>query len=140
MQKQPPEVFYKKSVFKNFAKFTGKHLHQSLMSAPLLKKELWHRNFPVNFAKFSRTTFLSLSIFSQPWFFLTLSWRKPLSYRNQAIELLCKSMDWFLYDNGLRHERVNLSSNPITAWKVSKYGVISGPNTGKWGPEITLLF
>ena len=26
---------------------------------------------------------------------LTLSWRRPLSYRN-----------WFLYDNGLRHERV----------------------------------
>ena len=25
----------------------------------------------------------------------------------------------------------------ITAWKVSKYGVISGPNTGKYGPEIT---
>ena len=25
----------------------------------------------------------------------------------------------------------------ITTWKVSKYGVISGPNTGKYGPEIT---
>ena len=25
----------------------------------------------------------------------------------------------------------------LTAWKVSKYGVISGPNTGKYGPEIT---
>ena len=24
-----------------------------------------------------------------------------------------------------------------TAWKVSRYGVISGPNTGKYGPEIT---
>ena len=36
---------------------------------------------------------------------LTLSWRKPLSYRNQSINLLRKSMDWFLYDNGLRHER-----------------------------------
>ena len=23
------------------------------------------------------------------------------------------------------------------AWKLSKYGVISGPNTGKYGPEIT---
>ena len=40
-------------------------------------------------------------------FYLTLSWRRPLSYRNQSIDLLCKSMDWFLYDNGLRHERVN---------------------------------
>ena len=34
---------------------------------------------------------------------LTLSWRRPLSYRNH---LQSKSMDWFLYDNGLRHERV----------------------------------
>ena len=39
---------------------------------------------------------------------LTLSWRRPLSDRNQPIDLLCKSMDWFLlYDNGLRHERVS---------------------------------
>ena len=36
---------------------------------------------------------------------LTLSWRGPLSYRNQSIDFLCKSMDWFLYDNSLRHER-----------------------------------
>ena len=25
----------------------------------------------------------------------------------------------------------------ITAWKVSKYGVISGPNTGKYRREVT---
>ena len=37
---------------------------------------------------------------------LTLSWRRQLSYRNQSIDLLRKSMDWFLYDNDLRHERV----------------------------------
>ena len=38
---------------------------------------------------------------------LTLSWRRPLSYRKQSIDLLRKSMDWFLYDNGHRHERVH---------------------------------
>ena len=38
----------KKSVLRNFAKFTGKHLCQSL----------WHRSFPVDFAKFLRTPFL----------------------------------------------------------------------------------
>ena len=32
---------------------------------------------------------------------------EALSYRNQSIDLMRKSMDWFLYDNGLRHERVN---------------------------------
>ena len=36
---------------------------------------------------------------------LALSWRKSLSYRNQSIDLLCKSMDWFLYNRDLRHER-----------------------------------
>ena len=39
---------------------------------------------------------------------LTLSWRRPLSYRNQSIDLQSKSMDWFLYDTDLRHERVNV--------------------------------
>ena len=38
---------------------------------------------------------------------LTLSWRGCLSYRNQSIDLFCTSMDWFLYDKDLRHERVN---------------------------------
>ena len=40
---------------------------------------------------------------------LTFSWRRLLSYRNQSIDFLCKSMDWFLYDNGLRHERVKIT-------------------------------
>ena len=31
---------------------------------------------------------------------------------------------------------VFLEYHPFTVWKVSKYGVISGPNTGKYGPEI----
>ena len=40
-------------------------------------------------------------------YYLTLSWRRPMSDRNQSIDLLRKSMDWFLYDIGLHHERVN---------------------------------
>ena len=31
----------------------------------------------------------------------------PLSYRNQSIDLLCKSLDWFLYDRDLHHEKRN---------------------------------
>ena len=54
-----------KGVLRNFAKLTGKYLFQvlffskvaGLMSATLLKKRLWHRCFPVNFAKFLRTSF-----------------------------------------------------------------------------------
>ena len=56
----------KKEVLTYFAKFTGKHLCQSLFlnkaaglrPATLLRKRLWPRFFPVNFAKFIRTTFL----------------------------------------------------------------------------------
>ena len=49
-----PEVFCKKSVLKNFAKFTGKHLYQSLF---LIK--LQASAFSANFAKFLRTAFLT---------------------------------------------------------------------------------
>ena len=53
-------------VLRNFAKFVGKHLCQSLFfnkvaglrATTLLKKRLWHRCFPVNFTKFLRTPFL----------------------------------------------------------------------------------
>ena len=48
----------------------------------------------------------TLPILVVPLACLTLSWRRPLLCRNQSIDLLCKSMDWFLYDNGPRHERV----------------------------------
>ena len=44
-----PEEFCKKGALRNFAKFTGKHLGQSL----------WYKCFPVNFAKFLRTLFLT---------------------------------------------------------------------------------
>ena len=40
---------------------------------------------------------------------LTLSWRRHLSYSNQSIHLLCKSMDWFLYDGDLLLERTDRS-------------------------------
>ena len=61
-----PEVFYEKGVLRNFARFTGNHLCQSLffnkvaglILATLLKKRLWYRCLPVNFVKFLRTPFL----------------------------------------------------------------------------------
>ena len=51
-----------KGVLRNFVKFTVNHLCHSLHStsvrpATLLKERLWHNWFPVNFAKFLRTTF-----------------------------------------------------------------------------------
>ena len=57
----------KKSVHKNFAKFTGNQPFQSLLfnkvadmrPASLLEKILWDRSFPVDFAKFLRTPFFT---------------------------------------------------------------------------------
>ena len=51
----------RKGVLRNVAKFTGKHLIQSLFNkvAGLLKKRFWHRCFPVKFTKFLRTTFFT---------------------------------------------------------------------------------
>ena len=60
-----PGVFCKKGVLRNFAKFTREQLCQSLFFnkvaglRPLLKKRLWHRCFPVNFANFLRIPFLT---------------------------------------------------------------------------------
>ena len=57
-----------------------------------------------------KTPILCLTGFSEYGFCsrLTLSWRRPISYRNQSIDLRSKSVDWFLYRIGLRHERVNV--------------------------------
>ena len=51
-----------------------------------------------------------LSVFMFACFSLSLvhlahSRQRPLSFRNQSIDLLHKSMDWFLYDNSLHLER-----------------------------------
>ena len=57
----------KKGVLRNLTKLTGKQMCQSLFvnkvaglkSAVLLKKRLWHRYLPVNFAKFLSTPFFT---------------------------------------------------------------------------------
>ena len=49
-----PEMFCKKGVLRNFAKFTGKQMCQSHF---LTKKRLLHKGFPLNFAKFLGTSF-----------------------------------------------------------------------------------
>ena len=59
------EVFCRKGILRNFAKFTGKHLYQNLFvnkvvgCATLLKKRLLQWCFSINFAKFLRTPFLT---------------------------------------------------------------------------------
>ena len=57
--------FFKKVVHKNFAKFPGKHLYQSLFfnkfagetPSTFMNKKTWHRCCAINFAKFLKTPF-----------------------------------------------------------------------------------
>ena len=66
LQKQPPDVLYKKGVLKNSAKFAGNNCVEvsffnkvaGFRPANSSKKRLQHRFFPVNFAKVFRTFFL----------------------------------------------------------------------------------
>ena len=71
-----PEMFCKKAVLRDFPKFTGKHLCQSLFITKVgvqgrqfyLKRTL-AQVFPVNFAKFGRTPFLTEHLW---WLLLVL--------------------------------------------------------------------
>ena len=59
-----PDVFCKKGVLRNFAKFIGKHLCRSLYlnkvaNPTLLKQRPQRRYFPVTFAQFLRKSFLT---------------------------------------------------------------------------------
>ena len=85
------EVFCKKGVLRNLAKFTGKHLCQILffnkvagLPATLLKYRIWHKCFPVNFAKFLRTPFVTRHL----WWLLL--WIKKTVKKRNVILLLCK--------------------------------------------------
>ena len=59
LQKQPPEVFYKKKVLRNFAKFTGKHLCQSryFNKVDFIKIETLAQVISCEFYEISKNTF-----------------------------------------------------------------------------------
>ena len=59
-QKQSPDIFCKKGVLRNFAKFTGKHLYQSLQpkACNFIKKETLAQMFSCEFWEISKNTFL----------------------------------------------------------------------------------
>ena len=74
--------YIKKVFLKIFAKFTGKHLCRCLFwnkvtgltSVTLSKKRLWHRHFPVNFAKIFKNAFLTEHLWkTASWEFLCWS-------------------------------------------------------------------
>ena len=88
------EVFFKKGVLRNLPKMAGKHLCQILLfnkvsglrPATLLKKRLWHRCFPVNFAKFLQTPF----IIEHLWWLLVEGFRCVGSYALRISENILK--------------------------------------------------
>ena len=70
---------------------------------------LWGiRKFKSVLLKFYKLTGFSVSFTFCLTFVLTLSWQRSLLCNSQSIDLLRKSIDWFLYDRDLRHERVKL--------------------------------
>ena len=105
-----PDVSCEKGVLRNFEKFTGKHLCQSLflvklqaLPANFFKKRLWHRFLPVNFVKFLRT----------PSFTEHLWWLLPASARwwdhiKKHLELLLltndKNFSDFIEDENLQKQ------------------------------------
>ena len=93
------------------------------------------RKYKIYFFALLKYLMLPLLYFSR---YLTLSWRRPISYRNQSIDLLCKPMDWFLYDIGLRHERVK----HYQTWSFSSYKQKKNPYIWKLkilAPRIMVL-
>ena len=85
-QKQQPEVFHKKDVLKNLAKFTGKHPCWSLFLMKLqaltrnfIKKRLQQRYFSMNIAKLLRTPILKNTSGRLVLRKLTLSFQRSFS-------------------------------------------------------------
>ena len=92
----------KKGVHRNFTKFTGKHLCQSLFfnkvaslrPAVLLKTRLWHRCFHVNFVKFQRTP--SLQNISGGCFWIKIIWFRFYQLDLSIILFHWRLLKWIL--------------------------------------------
>ena len=79
----------------------------NLSIRPLMATNTFFRYFKLVWIIFYQKFFCYIGDESINWFiFLALSWQRSLSYRNQSIDLQSQSVDWFLYDRDLRHERV----------------------------------
>ena len=72
-QKQPPKVCFEKRCSEKFHITRRKTPVPESFFNKVAKKRLWHRCFPVNFAKFLRTPFLQNT--SRPLLLLAQSWK-----------------------------------------------------------------
>ena len=84
----PKSIFWEKDFIHELCmKLFVSSLLQPIFTARRVKSKFISRHFTVHLIIIESFQRL-LSLID-----LTLSWRRPLSYRNQSIDLLCKSMD-----------------------------------------------
>ena len=109
----------------NICMLTRKALSKEIMQKTRLRKRFFKKPYAINKKSYDKQRNLCVSLLWKKdniLQILILSWWRPLSYRNQPIDLFCKSMDWFLYDNSLCHERVkeNRISDNKKIWRTIK--------------------
>ena len=117
-------MFCKKGVLRNFAKFTRNTCARvsfliKLQARPanLLKKRLWHRCFPVNFAKFLRTAFLTEYLSRLLLSFGNIRVREDpysgifyaLYCGTNLVQILHSNCSPFVKQNNKKHEKLYLS-------------------------------
>ena len=118
-----PELFCEKNIPINFVKFTGKQLCQSpsfnkvlgLRPATLLKKWLWHRCFPVNFAKFLRRPFLTKH-------FWWLPLRAECMILTYSIQFISISV-FFLWHRNSDLQKIYIPKCTMFHWPKSLYNI-----------------
>ena len=132
-----PEVFRKEDVPRNFSKFTGKHLWQTLFfnkvaglrPVTLLKKRLWHRRFPVDFAKFLRTPSLTKHF----WWLLLGVFLWKLIHRQGHI--LAK---WYNFFNVFISENKSFNSFGLTVYMSALFCKKQDMETMKYGKNVLI--
>ena len=128
--------FIKEDVLKNFAKFTGKHLCQSLFvnkiaglrpqACNFIKKRLLHRHFSENFAKFSRTLFLqnkpnataSVELWKRTHCCLKACWNRNKCFRNiKVAAVFGMAQSYLIYEN-VSCKNISFLFRIIVRWSV----------------------
>ena len=101
-------------LFGNFAKFTGKHLRQSLFLKRLqakacnfIKKETLAQLFSREFCEISKNT--AFTEHFRP--------SASVSYRNQSTDLRRKSMDWFLGFSFMKELKVTETVSSLISYR-----------------------
>ena len=112
-QKQSPEVFCKKGVHRNFAKFTKYSCARDsfliklhLRDATLLKKSLCHWCFSVNFEKFLRTPFFKTPL--DDCFYKELNACK-IAFTGRSSNRTCSVRKSVLRNSGQQLKKVTLA-------------------------------